>query len=857
MTLGAGTTSQYYTITVPQPAVIQPSRSLFINVTFNRWIAPSGEFIPPGYYVRRLPIRYNLNQLGSVIHVKMRATLNRPELLRRLEPIEEYRQPMPPGPDMFRDRLYESGIRPPRRRGTPYVIPLGENPIPPDLLRFFDLGLKLNRQIASPPFNTLQLTPQMYATFWQALLYAEEYQLLEEVRKFDRKNITIGRTHDNFLLEVPGLAEKRPSVLRGDPVKLLKPNADPSDRVYMGITHDVREREVELNFGTEFNSLWRPNSRWDVRFSLDRTQLRRMHDAVKRVGMELTNDESEWMQRLFPERPPGERRDENLDRIVRQTEQELQVFGNPAIQANNDQRRAVALVLSGVHGAVPFVLFGPPGTGKTSTMIECIFQLLKHPSQENKHVRILATAPSNAAADLILQKLATYFDENEMIRLNATRRIVDLIDPNNLGRYCRAHESLLPGEPKWIIPPLNKLKNFKVIVSTCAGAAILFGIGGQKLGFTHVFIDEAGQALEPEAILVLQLLRQSDNVNEPSGRAILCGDPYQLGPVVFSPLAKHFCYGISMLERLVKIADTLPDGRGVYSENDDEFSDFYGVLLRRNHRSHQFILHPPNVLFYHSRLEAVGDTTETHALVNHPLLPTNGFPLMFRQVKGSNLRESKSPSWFNPEEVTVVADLVAQLLAEEGEWKVAAEDIGIIAPYSKQVQKIQAGLREIQTADATNITVGTTEKFQGAERRVIIVSTVRATDELEGFDQTHKLGFLKDPKRFNVAMTRARALLIVVGDKDVLLGDPCWREWILWVRQGGGYRGDEGDDIVDEPDEELSDAWWEVAEADVENEPDQGWGNVEPGNLSEHEWEEDQAWGEGNEWAQNGEDWGQ
>ena len=142
-----------------------------------------------------------------------------------------------------------------------------------------------------------------------------------------------------------------------------------------------------------------------------------------------------------------------------------------------------------------------------------------------------------------------------------------------------------------------------------------------------------------------------------------------------------------------------------------------------------------------------------------------------------DMREENSPSFFNPEEVFVVIDYVKQLL----DFNVDEDDIGIITPYRRQVQKLRwrledRGLQDITGDDNDNddddndddITVGTTEEFQGQERKVIIVSTVRSTPEYVTLDRRHRLGFLADSKRFNVAITRSQALLIVVGNPQIL-----------------------------------------------------------------------------------------
>merc|ERR1712060_614015 len=127
------------------------------------------------------------------------------------------------------------------------------------------------------------------------------------------------------------------------------------------------------------------------------------------------------------------------------------------------------------------------------------------------------------------------------------------------------------------------------------------------------------------------------------------------------------------------------------------------------------------------------------------------------------MREQNSPSWFNADECSMVLDYVKELLAVRGEGRVLASDIGIITPYHKQAQKMKRlFLGASLDVSANGIKIGSTELFQGQERRVVLISTVRSSEEHIDFDLKHNLGFLDNPKRFNVSITRACSLLVVV-----------------------------------------------------------------------------------------------
>mmetsp|Transcript_6441 Transcript_6441/g.11006 ORF Transcript_6441/g.11006 Transcript_6441/m.11006 type:complete len:260 (-) Transcript_6441:528-1307(-) len=158
---------------------------------------------------------------------------------------------------------------------------------------------------------------------------------------------------------------------------------------------------------------------------------------------------------------------------------------------------------------------------------------------------------------------------------------------------------------------------------------------------------------------------------------------------------------------------------------------------------------------------------------------------MLHGVVGRDEREGNSPSWFNQQEAKLVMQYVNDLLEMRAN-RPSPQDIGIISPYRKQVQKIRALLRGKY---GNGIKVGSVEEFQGQERRVIIISTVRSSAEHLAFDAKFRLGFLSNPKRFNVAITRPKELLVVVGNPEVLKHDNCWLEWMRHVHLNGGCTG--------------------------------------------------------------------
>ncbi|PFH46788.1 hypothetical protein AMATHDRAFT_153829, partial [Amanita thiersii Skay4041] len=152
----------------------------------------------------------------------------------------------------------------------------------------------------------------------------------------------------------------------------------------------------------------------------------------------------------------------------------------------------------------------------------------------------------------------------------------------------------------------------------------------------------------------------------------------------------------------------------------------------------------PNERFYNGDLRRCAESTVTDAYLGSQFLPAKNFPIVFHAVAGKDERESSSPSFFNIDEAIQVKHYVQALRADR-RFRTTDNDIGIITPYNAQCLKI----RSILKAVADGIKVGSVEEFQGQERKVIIVSTVRSNKEFVEYDLRHTLGFVASPRRFN------------------------------------------------------------------------------------------------------------
>ncbi|XP_033121763.1 putative helicase MOV-10 isoform X2 [Anneissia japonica] len=602
-----------------------------------------------------------------------------------------------------------------------------------------------------------------YAKRFSTLLHIEELQMNVDILKYSMINatMTLDRDRKSLRLKVPGLAENRPSVLRGDHL-WASPKDIPNKR-YKGYVHRVEMEELVLGFHSSLVKGFIKDSKFDIDFTFNRLPLKLQHRAVKQaIPKGLTPV-------LFPDEGTAARATPLCNPAI--------TLFDRTLESNAEQRAAVRHIAEGASRPAPYLVFGPPGTGKTVTIVEAIKQVYKH----QRDSTILACAPSNSAADLIACRLLKKgpIARSTIYRMNAKYRgwntvEAELKEPTNICNY-----NTLASEHQF--PVIEEIQQYRVVVTTLVTAGRLASAYFPINHFTHVFIDEAGHAEEPEAIIAVSNLLNPNNSK--GGQLVLAGDPKQLGPVLRSPMAIKFGLATSFLERLMT-------DNPLYARKEEEphYNPKVLTKLLQNYRSHPEILKLPNELFYDNELEAKADILMRETMCRWEELPKKNFPLIFHGVEGKDEREGNSPSFFNTKECDAVLTYIKKLM--EGKYsgkKLQQSDIGVISPYRKQVQKIQQVLKK---RNFEKIKVGSVEEFQGQERLVIIISTVRSNNEdYLKMDKDFKLGFLDNPKRFNVAITRAKALLIVIGNPVVLSRDENWKSLIDFCNRKGGSKG--------------------------------------------------------------------
>ncbi|KAH8234477.1 hypothetical protein KR038_011898, partial [Drosophila bunnanda] len=429
---------------------------------------------------------------------------------------------------------------------------------------------------------------------------------------------------------------------------------------------------------------------------------------------------------------------------------------NPTIYNNAEQLQAVQRIVAGPNPNGPYIVFGPPGTGKTTTIVEAILQLRLHQPRS----RILVTAGSNSACDTIALKLCEYIQSNVRLREHFAQQEKPLANKQLIRVFSRSIQRKgLKSVPALLLKNSNcsnhKYEHLKVshileygitVATLCTVGNFLCDNLGKHNHFTHIFIDEAGAATEPETLIGIMGVKQSSNCH-----VILSGDHKQLGAVIKSNRAASLGLSQSLMERLLRSESYKSDANGNYDRT-------LQTRLRQNYRSHPEIVRLFNELYYNGELIPKATPSEVNHAANWKLLPNGAFPIIFQATHGVTKPEKHSTSSYNQLEAQVVCWYVKRLLTGGlGRGKVVSQDdIGIIAPYTAQGKLIT---RLLVTQGHANVEVGSVETYQGREKPIIIASLVRSFANM---------GFMRNPRRVNVLLSRAKSLLILVGNPVTL-----------------------------------------------------------------------------------------
>lgn len=485
----------------------------------------------------------------------------------------------------------------------------------------------------------------------------------------------------------------------------------------------------------------------------------------KDVGIKLAPDfrTSDKMKSALKNIPKDKRINSLFNRIhsnenfilPQQKINDLQFFNQGL---NKSQQDAVKAVL---NNAELMILHGPPGTGKTTTLIEAIQQLIVVGE------KVLVSAPSNTAIDHITEGLIS--KNVKVLRIGNTSKASEKVFPHtpegklenskiqkdikklkiraeelrkmalqykrNFGKDERNQRNLLFKEVKQLRNEIKSLQKYHE-ESLFEQADVILGtpIGLQNdaiehLHFETLIIDEAGQCLEPLAWCVFPMAE----------KIVLAGDHLQLPPTVLSKKAADLGFNKSILEVCIPVCSNIQ-------------------FLDTQYRMRKSIAGFSSEYFYNNLLQSAEHLTDT------------GVHIYFYDTAGAGHNEAageNGTSLVNEGELQIVQKIL------EAE-KLDPSQTAFISPYSGQVALAKDAI-------SGNFRISTIDSFQGQEKENIIVSLVRSNDSGE-------IGFLNDYRRMNVALTRAKEQLFVIGDSATIGNDPFFAAFLEYVERQNGYR---------------------------------------------------------------------
>jgi ATP-dependent RNA/DNA helicase IGHMBP2 len=549
---------------------------------------------------------------------------------------------------------------------------------------------------------------------------------------------------------------------------ILFSNHDAKQNKVEGIISHISGNNLKITLQTDELPEWSRDGKLGIDLAFDNNSYDEMFAALKTASLliEKENEESRLIKILIGEKKPDFYND-------------IAVINIP--QLNVSQSNAVQKIISANDLAI---VHGPPGTGKTTTLVQAIKALIK---LDNK--QILVVAPSNTAVDLLSEKLA---DEGlNVLRVGnpvrVSERLIELTLEYKMAEHSRMKEikklkkqanefrnmahkykrnfgyaereqrKALFSEAHKIMKEVNNTEQYisdDLIAKAQVITATLVGSNHytvQKLKYNTVVIDEAGQALEPASwIPVLK-----------AKKLILAGDHLQLPPTIKSDEAAGNGLNKTLLEKCVSL----------YPEA--------VVLLEEQYRMNEIIMGFSSREFYENKLKA-------NAAVAHHVLFARDEPLQFIDTAGCGFEEkSDGTSMTNPEEAAFLFKHLMQLFIKLAEFYTIENfpTIAIISPYKQQVNFLKESFLHSTALNIykEKIAVNTIDSFQGQERDIVYISMTRSNAD-------GTIGFLTDIRRMNVAMTRARKKLVVIGDSATLSRLQFYADFISYAEENNAYK---------------------------------------------------------------------
>ncbi len=549
----------------------------------------------------------------------------------------------------------------------------------------------------------------------------------------------------------------------GMPVSLFSNHNPHEDRI-SGTIAFVSQYLMRVSFRTDDLPEWSRKGKLGIDLLFDENSYREMTGAlVEAESRAIDKDNGQLIRQLIGIEP------------LRVGSQNT-FYENTAL--NLSQNSAVRQVLA--EGPLT-ILHGPPGTGKTTTLISAIYELIQRTGQQ-----VLVVAPSNTAVDVLSERL-------DLIGLNVLRignpvKISDHLmeltldekankhpayrEVKVLGKQARAYTDMahkykrnfgrseyeqrkaLLNEARKIRKEIDRIQDYvtedilnkaQVITATLVGANNPYI---KDRYYKTVIIDEAAQALEPACWIPIL---KADHL-------ILAGDHCQLPPTVKSSQGRSNALFHTLFEKLIKLYP--------------EAVSFLDTQYRMNGQ----IMAYPSTVLYRGMLKAAPSVSQW-------TLQGDSQPIIFIDTAGAGYEESEADdTLLNREEALFLKSHLSELLSQcrDLHRDAVLPDVGVITPYRGQATLLKDMLAEINNKDFGSLQITTIDGFQGQEKDIIYISLVRSNSD-------QAIGFLSDIRRMNVALTRARKKIVVIGDSATIGAHPFYKGFLTYVESVGGY----------------------------------------------------------------------
>lgn len=539
----------------------------------------------------------------------------------------------------------------------------------------------------------------------------------------------------------------------GSPV-VMSDADDPDQPAYQGVVSGRRATSIEVALDE-----WPDGDRFQLDLSADEVTRHRQRAALQ-SAQQARGRQAELRRVLLGDRLP---------RFDAQPEVEFRALLNPS------QQEAVRFALAARDVAI---LHGPPGTGKTTTVVEFI----RHAVARGQ--KVLACAPSNPAVDNLLERLIAadvrvvrighparvqadlqshtldaLVQQDEAMRvvtgmMRDAERLYQKASRHTRARPARGAKQDLRREARQLQKDARQYEQ-SIIRNVLRQADCICATATADLEILNAFdfdltvIDEACQSTEPGCWI--PLLR--------ADRLVLAGDHCQLPPTVLSDQAAREGFDVSLMQRLVQT-----------------YGDAVTRRLDVQYRMHSQIMQFSSQQFYDGQLIA-DPTVREHLLADLPQVqsdPLTCCAVAFLDTAGAGWEEQLEPEGLSRRNVHE-AQLVLQTVGRLVDAGLAPRDIAVIAPYAAQVRLLR------DQAEHAELEIDTVDGFQGREKEAVVISLVRS-------NQMGEIGFLGDTRRMNVALTRARRKLIVIGDSATLAAHPFYADLLQYIESIGAYQ---------------------------------------------------------------------